>query len=450
MRSIERYLLTWTLGALISVSVLAGLLTYRVTLDELNDEFDDHLHDVAEALADYHQSGRGLGPDSAPRPLQRKAPADDEDIVSQLWTVSGQSIYVSDATTKLPFVSTAGFSRPRVSGEEWIVYTSVRDDAVAQASQRAATRESMAGESATKVLLPMLALVIVVGGLLVVGMRHGLRPLGRAAHDVATRSATTLDPISMSGVPYEITPLVSSVNELFSRLAVAFSAQRRFLADAAHELRTPVTALRLQLQLLRRSSEDASREEALAELEAGIDRTQRLVEQLLQVARSEPDGELLRKERIDLASLVRSVVGTLSSKAEHNGIDLGASAPAPVWIDGDASQLTVLLNNLVENALRYTPRGGIVDVESFESGTQPGIRVIDNGPGIVESERARVFERFHRGESAHTDAPDAGGSGLGLAIVRAIADRHAAVVSLHTPPSGHGLEARVVFQPAPR
>ena len=221
--------------------------------------------------------------------------------------------------------------------------------------------------------------------------------------------------------------------------------QRKFLADAAHELRTPVTALRLQLQLLKRSHDEPTRLAALAELERGIARSQRLVEQLMQLGRSDVEGEMTRIQAVHLGDLIRTVVGAMSIKAEHLGIDLGASVSAEIAVHGDESQLTVLLNNLVENALRYTPAGGLVDVEVLLSNGQPMLRVVDNGPGIPKSEHGRVFERFFRGDSARTMANDQGGVGLGLAITRAIAERHQAVVSLHTPVHGSGLEVRVVF-----
>jgi signal transduction histidine kinase len=246
-------------------------------------------------------------------------------------------------------------------------------------------------------------------------------------------------------VPAEITPLVSSINELMARLSLALSTQRRFLADTAHELRTPVTALRLQLQLLQRSKDEARRSEAMAELAAGIERSQHLIEQLLNMARFGPDGESMRREPVDLADLARSVVGAMSAKAEHRGLDLGAAGNPGIVVEGDANQLTVLLNNLVENALRYTPAGGVVDVEASVVEGRPMLRVVDSGPGVEAAERERVFGRFYRSQSAPGQARDLAGSGLGLAIVRAIADLHAAVVSLHTPPSGRGLEVRVVF-----
>lgn len=442
MRSIERYLLSWIIGALTLGSVLVALVMYLVILEEMNDVFDDDLMNVAKAVASYHHSGHVLGDAATPVPPVRE---DSSGIVTLTWTRTGERVYSSNQRVDVPFATVEGFSRPRIGNEDWILYTRVQADGVVQAAQPVAARQELAGESAAKVFPPLLGLVVVVGGLLVFALRRGLRPLDTAARDIALRSVKSLDPISTSDVPTEITPLVSSINDLMGRLSDAFAIQRRFLADAAHELRSPVTALRLQLQLLKRSTNEASRAEAVSELESGVVRTQHLIEQLLQVARSEPDGEVTRNDPVLLGELVRSVVGSLSIKADQRGIDLGAAGPPDIAIRGDVHQLTVLLNNLVENALRYTPAGGVVDVEAGIHDGRPALSVVDNGPGIPEHERERVFDRFHRGEDAPTTARDFGGSGLGLAIVRAIAERHHASVSLHTPSSGRGLEVRVVF-----
>jgi two-component system, OmpR family, sensor kinase len=444
MRSIERTLLAWVLGALTLGSILVALVIYLVTVDEMNEVFDADLKNVAEAVGSYHHSG--LGADAfQPHMPQRTDVPDDDEIITVTWTRARHRVYASDPRVEMAYIDVEGLSRIRVEGKEWIVYTSVRDDGVSQAAQRAASRQEVAEESAAKVFPPMLVLAVIVGGLLVFALRRGLQPLDSAARDVAARSATSLEPIEAADLPREIAPLVTSINGLIGRLATTFSAQRRFMADAAHELRTPVTALRLQLQLLRRSTDDASREEALAELESGIARSQRLIEQLLNVARSEPDGESVRKEPVELGGLVRAVVGKLSVQAEQRGIDLGAAAATGSVVRGDKEQLTVLLDNLVENALRYTPAGGVVDVEVGMRDERAELRVIDNGPGIPEAERERVFDRFFRGEDASTLARDKSGSGLGLAIVSAIAQRHGASVSLHTPASGRGLEVRVGF-----
>lgn len=323
------------------------------------------------------------------------------------------------------------------------MHTVVGPNYVAQAAQRQSQREQMAGESAAQIATLMVALVSGVGVLLVLSLRRGLAPLDVAARDIANRSAGALSPIPAGETPRELMPVIDSTNELLRRLTDSFSAQRRFLADAAHELRTPITALRLQLQLLQRSQDEQSRQTALEDLQAGIDRSQHLVEQLLEIARSERDVEAIRTQPIDLGSLARSVAGTFAVRADARGVDLGVRVRDRPVIDGDLMQLTVLLNNLVDNALRYAP-GGAVDIEVVTETAQPVLRVIDNGPGIPAEERERVFDRFFRGVSGSNDP---GGSGLGLSIVRAIAERHGAEVELDWGRQARGLAVTIVFLP---
>lgn len=446
MRSIRRTLLVWILGALSFGALLVAFATYLVTLDEMNEVFDGNLRNVAEAVASYHHAGQHeVREGRLEWPVRTDVP-DDTEILTLTWTADGKRVYSSDPRVSLPFSATEGLARPVVDGQEWIVYSSVRATGVAQAAQRVAARKEMAGESAGKVFPWLIGLVVLTGALLVFALRRGLQPLDVAAADIARRSAGSLDAISTDDAPAEIVPLVDSINGLMQRLGSAFDAQRRFFADAAHELRTPITALRLQLQLLEGTTDDAQRQRALTDLHNGVDRAQRLVHQLLQLARTEPDGEAATLAPIDLAHLVRAQVVALSLKAQRGGIDLGADAPQPVAAVGDESQVSVLLENLIENALRYTPAGGVVDVSARMEDGRPEIRVTDNGPGIPPSERQRVFERFHRGELALSQSGN--GSGLGLSIVKAIAQRHRATVELHTPAAGRGLEVRIRF-PAP-
>jgi signal transduction histidine kinase len=232
------------------------------------------------------------------------------------------------------------------------------------------------------------------------------------------------------------------------RLGAALGGQRRFIADAAHELRTPVAALRLQLELLRQADE-STRQQALDELAGGIARAERLTEQLLAVARIEPDGAELHVTRINLAELVRSTVTSFSIQAERAGIDLGADAPREVSVKGDLDQLSILLNNLVENALRYTPAGGVVDVIARQVEDGALLIVQDDGPGIPEHERARVFERFYRCADTPGAPRNASGSGLGLAIVRSIVQRHGANVRLTEGPGNRGLQVQIALGLAP-
>ena len=322
--------------------------------------------------------------------------------------------------------------------------TVVRADRVVQAAQRAAAQQEEAAESAATLLLPFALLIAVIGAFMMFALRRGLRPLDAAAADIAARSAASLASIDDRDMPREIVPLVSAINGLMQRLASAFARQRLFVAEAAHELRTPVTALRLQLQLLEAARDDAARRAATAELRAGVNRSQRLIEQLLQMSRVEPGGAARQVTAVALDDRVRAAAARFNALAVHRGIDLGAQAEQSIVVQGDAHELDTLIDNLIDNALRHTPAGGVVDVVADVLQGRPTLRVIDSGPGIAADQRERVFDRFHRGENAAALHGEIG-SGLGLAIVRAIADRHGATVSLHDTASGHGLEARVTF-----
>jgi signal transduction histidine kinase len=453
MRSIERYMLAWLLGALSLGTLVVMAVTYLVTLDEMNEVFDRDLRHVAESLGGYHHVGVTLGADTAARLPTRTDEPDLDEIVTVTWTEEGVLAYSSDPRVQLPFLRTEALTEVDVGSERWVVYTDVSPNGIAQAAQRSAARRDAALEAVGKILLPIIAMSALVGAMMVFALRRGLRPLDQAARDVAARSAVSLEPMPTEAVPAEVSPLVRAINSLMGKLAESMSVQRRFLADAAHELRTPMTALRLQVQLLERAQDEASRREAVAELEYGVARSAHLVEQLLQVARSGPDGQPVRIEPVDLGELVRSVVGRMSVKAEAKRIDLGAQTGKALRVDADPQALLVLLNNLVENALRYTPAGGTVDVGAALREGHAVLYVVDDGPGIPEAERPRVFDRFYRGADRAAGAGDGSGgdsgSGLGLAIVKAIAQRHGAQVSLHTPVSGRGLEVRVVFAAAP-
>jgi signal transduction histidine kinase len=272
-------------------------------------------------------------------------------------------------------------------------------------------------------------------------LRRGLAPLSFAASEVTARNVETLHPISLASHPPELHLLVSAINDLMARLGSALALQRNFVADAAHELRTPIAALRLQLQLLERADTELQRRSALAELGAGIARAQHLVEQLLQLSRLGPEAPALQRQPVALAQLVRTAVGHFSARAEQQRVDLGAVTGEDVVIGGDVQQLTILLNNLIDNALRHTPAGGQVDVTACRENGKPCLRVTDSGPGIAPSERLRVFDRFYRSADGSS-----GGSGLGLAIVKAVAERHGAEVVLDDAP-GQGLKVTVLFPP---
>jgi len=439
--SIHRRVLLWSMGALMVGAALLVGGSWWVLTNELGEVFEDNLKQVALAVANHHGT---YGVARPPRLAQQLPRVYEEygkfEFVTAVWTRDGRRMYSSDENVDLPFLSRSGLTQVSANGEKWHLYTIVLDDGIVQAAQRASERDSLARETASSLVAPTLLLLALIAALLTLALRRALAPLSSAASEVTARSVEALHPIPMASHPAELHLLIAAINDLMARLGSALALQRHFLADAAHELRTPITALRLQLQLLERAGDESQRAAAQQELRAGVARAQHLVEQLLQLSRLEPDTPALKREPVDLAELARTTVGRFSARAEDLGIDLGAAAPGPVTVTGDAQQLTVLLDNLVENALRYTPRGGKVDVSALWQGSVPCLAVADTGPGIPAAEREHVFDRFYR--SAGSGA--ANGSGLGLAIVRAVAQRHGAQVALGDAP-GAGLRVTVLF-----
>jgi two-component system OmpR family sensor kinase len=304
-------------------------------------------------------------------------------------------------------------------------------------------RNELAVKAALRTMMPFLLLVPLLGLLVWFAVTRGLRPLNTVANAVSVRSPESLHPVDERHVPEEIRPVTSALNDLLARLARALEAQRAFTADAAHALRTPLTALRLQIQLAERATDPGERAAAFDTLKEGVERATHLVEQLLTLARHEPEAADRPMSPVELAGLAAEVVTAYAQFAEEKGVDIGLTGrDSNVVVYGEREALRTLVSNIVENALRYTPRGGRVDVSVAQTDEGAVLQVMDNGPGIPAEERERVFQRFYR--RAGTEVP---GSGLGLAIVRSIAERHRARVTLESGASGRGLNVRVVFPP---
>jgi signal transduction histidine kinase len=423
--SIRRNVLAWALGAMVAGAALLLGAFWWLLAHEMDEMFEDNLRQVALAVA-QQPPGAEYG---------------KFEFVTQVWSRQGVRLHTSDERVTLPFLSRSGLSIVTAGGERWHLYTIVQDDRIVQAAQRAIERESLARATASALALPAILTLAVVAALLALALRRGLAPLSSAAGEVTSRNVEALDPIELEAQPLELRPLLGAINGLMTRLGNALTVQRHLVADAAHELRTPIAALRLQLQLLERAGGEAQRQAAIAELRAGVARAQHLVEQLLQLSRLGPDAPASELRPVALATLARAAVTEFSARAEQQGVDLGAVISDVPDVPADAQQLSVLLNNLVDNALRHTPSGGKVDVQVGTDGPTPWLAVVDGGPGIAPSERLRVFDRFYRAEGS-----GGGSSGLGLAIVKAVAERHHAVVTLEDPPGG-GLRVRVSFPP---
>ena len=433
MNSIRKSLLFALLAAMCVVMLLGGWATYSAAKNEAGALFDYQLQQIALSLRD--QTFRG--------PAEALASDERLDYVIRVWDRNGLAIYYSQPNQQLPELTRLGYSTASTGEGEWRFFAIQHHGLTIAVAQTMRVRHQLAASAAWSTLKPFFVLLPVLGLLVWVLVSRGLQPLARLAHSVQTRTPESLEPLPESSVPDEAKPLVISLNDLLSRLKLALNAQRAFVADAAHELRTPLTALQLQLQLVERAGSAGEREAALGELKSGLQRATHAVQQLLTLARQEPGAAEYRLAPVGLAELVRRSVVAHERFAEAKTIDLGATEiDEAAVVSGDAEALRILLDNLVDNALRYTPAGGQVDVSCGRQGGHAFLVVADSGEGIPPDERERVFDRFYR-RAGEGDGVSSG-SGLGLSIVLMIAERHGARITLADSEAG-GLLVRVGF-----
>lgn len=434
IRSIRTRLLLSLLVALAVAAALVAYVTYRNALLDAENLFDYQLRQMALSLRDQGE----IAPGNA-------AALNDEelDFVVQIWSIDGRSVYASRAHRNLPARTVLGLADVVVEGERWRTFGVAARGRVIQVAQPVRIRQRLAADAAWRAVLPLAAsaplLAVLMGWLIA----SSLSPLRRVAREVGNRDVASLQPLAETGLPDEVAPMVRSLNALLARLDEALASQRAFVADAAHELRSPLTALKLQAQVVRRTDDEDTRTQAMDALVAGVDRSARLVEQLLTLARNEPGAAAGRLVPLDLAEVVRQVLADLAPQAQARRTALHLELPtglpeARFEVSGDGAALSVLVRNLVDNALRYTPEGGQVQARLQHEAGQVVLQVDDSGPGIPPEERERVFDRFVRGSRAG----ETNGSGLGLAIARSVAQRHGATLRLDASPLG-GLRAEL-------
>jgi two-component system OmpR family sensor kinase/two-component system sensor histidine kinase QseC len=435
LNSIRVRLLLSLLAMLALAAVAMGLVTYRGVLAQTEELFDYQLRQMALSLRDQGEIASS----------EAGALADEQlDFVVQIWSVDGRSIYASRQHSSLPERALLGFADIRVDGQVWRTYGVATRERVIQVAQPLQTRRRLAADAALGSVAPMLYIAPLLAVAIWWLAAQTLAPLRRVAASLRERDEQSLQPLPTSGLPEEVAPLVSALNALLQRLAGSRDAQRAFVSDAAHELRSPLTALKLQLQMLRRAPDDAARSGAIETLTEGVERAARLVEQLLTLARSEPGASAAPLETLDLSALARGAVADVVPLAHARGSTLELYADNRVDVRGDTAALTALVRNLADNAVRYSPRGSRIELRVDTDAGAPTLLVDDPGPGIPRDEREHVFDRFYR--RASTDEP---GTGLGLAIVRGVAERHGARVELDDSPLG-GLRVRVRFEAGAR
>jgi len=433
MNSLRLRLLVSLVGLLALAAVAMAAITYHNVLGETEKLFDYQLQQMALSLRDQGEI----------EPEQADTLADERlDVVIQIWTVDGRAIYASRPHASLPERALLGLATLTVDGRAWRTYGVATRDRVIQVAQPVDIRQRLAAHAAWRSVVPLLLTTPIAALAIWWLAARNLAPIERLAREVRTLDARSLAAVPADGLPDEIAPLASALNALLARLSSSLDSQRAFVADAAHELRSPLTALKLQLELLRRADDAETREAARIAIGEGIGRASRLVEQLLALARSEPDA-VLPVERVDLAAVARQAIDDTTPFADSRSVSIALIAHGGACVKGDPVALNLLVRNLVDNAVRYSPTASRVEVRVRQQSGEVVLEVDDAGPGIPDAERERVFDRFYR----RADAAGAG-SGLGLAIVRSVASAHAATVRLGPSTLG-GLSVSVSFPATP-
>ncbi len=452
--SLRRKLLVWLLMPLLSLWLVGAVVAYFMAINFTNVAYDRALFDSTRSLAEQVKVIDDQAVVELPRSAMQILLSDEYDrVYYQVIGRRGQFISGEPGLPRPPMTGKIGapiLHDGNLRGEKLRIASlyvipvgefSGRTVLV-QVAETLNKRRILAGEILTGMLAPQLALILLAAFIVWFGVGRGLAPLQQVRSEIAARSHRELGPLAESNAPEEVQTLIHAINELMGRLDQALGAQQRFMADAAHQLRTPLAGLKAQTDLALRQTDPERQRHALEQLSAGTGRTVRLINQMLALARVEPGADkTLALQSLDLAALVRESAMEWVPRALGKGIDLGyEGASGAVPVQGDALRLKMLLDNLIDNSLRYCPPGSRVTVKLVGEGDAALLAVEDNGPGIPEMERDKVFQRFYRVLGNEEE-----GSGLGLAIVQEIAQLHGARVELVTPEAGKGTEVRVVF-----
>ncbi len=462
-RSLFGEILDWMLTPLLLLWPLSLALTWFVAQGIANKPFDRALEFNLQALTQFvtNQDGQvGFMLNAQARDLLR---ADGSDLVyyqvldARGRLISGETDFPPPGEEEPPEPGRVRLRDDVVRGDEvrvaytWLAGADAQRLALMQVAETKGKRSTLATEIIKGVMVPQFIILPLAVFLVWLALVRGIRPLNELEQRIRARKPDDLSPIEESFIPQEVAPLVSSINDLLTRLRTSLSTQKRFLADAAHQLKTPLAGLRMQAELAQRETNPAEIRGSLQQIARSSVRATRTVNQLLALARAETTGRALPSTTVDLARLVTGVVRDSVPRALEHGIDLGYEGPEDVppecLVEGNQTLLQEMVRNLVDNAINYAGQGGVATVRMLVdrfSGVQI-LQVEDNGPGIPENEREFVLQPFYRALGTNVD-----GSGLGLAIVQEIAQQHGATVSMedtYADRPQRGLRASVRFEP---
>ncbi|MDF2117920.1 ATP-binding protein [Roseiarcaceae bacterium H3SJ34-1] len=430
--SLRRTALMLTTILLTVVGATAMLIAYKLARNEAADFLDGQLRQVALNV------GLGLRDADAPQAIDQ----DPEDQIAVVIWKRGRVEHATARGAGITRPTKPGYADAVLAGERWRTYSTSNDVWTVEVAQRDTVRQEFARSAAIGAAAPIM--IVIPMSWIVVGwaLNRMLGRLDTAARDIASRSALAAAPIPLTGIPVEVLPLVESMNGLILRLRAAVEVQKRFLSDAAHELRTPLAAMQIQVDNLKVNNESGAvnLEAGKVALAQGVKRASALVSQLLRLASLDELG-VQATEQFQLGPLLLDCVGDHVVQAEHKGVDLGARIDVPAKLQGSTEELRVLFANLIDNAVRYTPSGGQVDVALTNIDGRGVVDIADTGPGLPPGAASRIFERFYRAAP-----PDIEGTGLGLAIALRIAERNGLILTVENRTDGpSGAIARVTL-----
>jgi two-component system, OmpR family, sensor kinase len=441
MKSIRLHLLQNLLIGMVLIASITGIFIYRHVRHELDELYNAHLQQLALFMAREWDrvSPSQFGAISIKPRVQPIW--EEENYLLQVWARDGTLLAqeVPAATTaSIPLARKQGFYRKHIANESWKIYRADGVHNIVQIAQPESARHHTINETSFKLLMPLLLQVPLLMLVALLSVRRGLKPLDLLSQAIALRQPEALTAIDSVNEPLELQPLVTTLNDLLARLQGSLQQQRNFVADAAHELRTPIAALQLQLDLLARAKTSDDHTRAIAQLRNGLQRATHLTQQLLSIARAESSPDKSRHQRIDLPVVIETVIERYLPFAWERKLDLGVTRLESASIYCSLADIEAVLDNLVSNAIRYTPVGGRVDLALYCDQSDAIIEVSDSGPGISPEERHRVFDRFYRVLQTNLNDDSIQGSGLGLAIVKAICNRYSVVINISEGNEGNG------------
>ena len=454
--SLRRQLIVRMLSMMLPLFILLWVIAYFSSQYFINAAFDRSLIRRTFALADRVEVMQGQVQVDLPVAARELLVFDQEDLLfHSIVNPAGQVIDGEQDMPRLP-------AYQRIRPGQLILYdgvkdgdkvrvavfalslkgTSARGTALVQVGETLSHRTAMAERATLAIVIPMFLMTLTAAIAIAYGVGRGLEPLSRLRDRLSAREAFDLSPVPLEGTPAELRPFLDEINSLLQRLSEAVESQSRFVADAAHQLRTPIAGIRAQAEAALTSARHDDAQHALSRIAQSTQTMGDLVQKLLVLARVDAAENTLRLNRLDGVDVVREVAREWVPRALEKGVEIGFEMnDGEAWVMGDAQLLREMLANLIDNALRYGGTRITLTVHRSEQGVT--WQVADNGPGIPESQRAAVFSPFHR-LSGSVD-----GAGLGLTIVQRIAHLHDAKVDLETGAGGAGLVVNVVFPPAP-